>query len=421
MPVAGFADPGIEESPVLPSWAASVASEVDIQLLRDVVVNRDIAAAFPAQAQDREFVAALSASVTENLTELRRYLSGATGLASIQLRCPLDFATLQARLRIPQTCLQKSYRVGFAAMWEGWTAALNSFAATHDLDRDETMAAAATLTAMVLRYQDHVASQVAETFTRAELALTRSRAHVRQRLVRELLRGDSEVLTPSDLVILGYDLDAEHLTVLFPEASEAAVSNLMTAVRAATSIHDVLVQPLDLGQTAVWLGRGQRWDAEAIGRVRRVLAASGMVACLAEPSRGVDGLRNGLAQARKVHQVHQAWLAAAGPGVPSVVGYAEVGLEILLLQDDSLARQFVLTELGPLSTGSAEASRLRETLAASLRSGSHVAAAEALQVHEHTVRNRLQKIEALIGHSMSERRTEMQVALRLLRLLDTTP
>jgi DNA-binding PucR family transcriptional regulator len=191
----------------------------------------------------------------------------------------------------------------------------------------------------------------------------------------------------------------------------------MTALRSATSIRDALVHPLEGGSTIVWLGRGLPWDARAAATVRSVLAASGLVACLAEPGRGVDGLRAGLAQALKVRQIRDAWAASGAPDVPRVLSHAEVGLEVLLLQDDAVARRFVLAELGCLSQDSAEAARLRETLAASLRFSTHVAAAEHLQVHEHTVRNRLQKIETLVGHPAIERRTEMQVALRLLRLL----
>ena len=97
--------------------------------------------------------------------------------------------------------------------------------------------------------------------------------------------------------------------------------------------------------------------------------------------------------------------------------YADAGLEILLLQDDDLARTFVASELGELAAESAEAARLRDTLEASFRFGSHVAAAEHLQLHEHTVRNRLHRAEELLGHSLQERRTELQVAVRLVRLL----
>jgi len=85
---------------------------------------------------------------------------------------------------------------------------------------------------------------------------------------------------------------------------------------------------------------------------------------------------------------------------------SEVGLEILLLRDLDMAKRFIQAELGPLALDTRDNERLRETLDASFRFGSHVAAAEYLQLHEHTVRNRLQKAEQLLGSSIRERSTE---------------
>jgi DNA-binding PucR family transcriptional regulator len=120
-------------------------------------------------------------------------------------------------------------------------------------------------------------------------------------------------------------------------------------------------------------------------------------------------------EARAVEQVRSAWEMS---GVArKVVGHEAAGLEILLLENPELARAFVRSELGPLADEAAESRRLRDTLEASFRLGSHVAAAEHLGLHEHTVRNRLARVEQLLGHPATERRTELQVAVRLLRVL----
>ena len=104
-----------------------------------------------------------------------------------------------------------------------------------------------------------------------------------------------------------------------------------------------------------------------------------------------------------------------------VLRYSDVSLEVLLMKDPSRAQDFVIAELGPLAEATEQAARLRETLEASFRCGSHVAAAEHLHLHEHTVRNRLHKAEELLGHSLQVRRTELQVAARLMRLLNNVP
>jgi DNA-binding PucR family transcriptional regulator len=139
-----------------------------------------------------------------------------------------------------------------------------------------------------------------------------------------------------------------------------------------------------------------------------------VTASLSNPCAGVDGFARSLKQAEDTERVRAAWGRRTAP---PVMRYADAGLEILLMQDDELARSFVASELGPLAQSTTEAARLRETLDASFRFGSHVAAAQHLNLHEHTVRNRLHKAEELLGRPLQERRTELQVAVRLLRLL----
>jgi DNA-binding PucR family transcriptional regulator len=165
----------------------------------------------------------------------------------------------------------------------------------------------------------------------------------------------------------------------------------------------------------VFLGRIGEWKRTVLDALNAVLVEAGVPAAVGGPHAGIDGFRVTLAEATDAERIRAAW---DRPGDPSVVHHDDVGLEILLMRDPKRARQFVQRELGPLAGDTVEASRLRETLEASFHFGSHVAAADHLQLHEHTVRNRLHKAEELLGHTLSERRTELQVAARLIRLLD---
>ena len=116
-----------------------------------------------------------------------------------------------------------------------------------------------------------------------------------------------------------------------------------------------------------------------------------MTASVSNPGEGPDGFVTALRQAEDAERIRAAW---GRNNAPPVVRYADAGLEILLLQNEALARTFVEAELGPLAQDTTEAARLRETLEASFRFGSHVAAADHLRLHEHTVRNRLHKADA---------------------------
>ncbi len=407
-----------QSSPVprgqLPGWVREVSASIDLEALCAVVVARDIAAAFPELQGDEQFAEHLRASARENLAALQDVICGRTSLQDVRLEQPLAFATVQARLRIPQTALQRSYRVGFLAKWEEWSRQLCAYAEQADIPRNEALRALEQLASLIFGYQDHVASKVADSYARADEALSQSRTHVRQGLVRELLRGESTSLAPSDLLTLDYDLAARHLVVLLPTVAEGAAAQLLLGLRAATRVAQSLLHPLTLSTTAVWLGATSAWTSAMTAAVRDVLEGTGVEASLSDPAAGLGGFRAALAQAQEVERVRLAWGRASAP---PVLQHSEVRLEVLLLQDLERADAFVRAELGPLADATREAARLRDTLQASFRFGSHVAAAEHLQLHEHTVRNRLHKAEQQLGHALQERHTEVQVALRMRRLL----
>jgi hypothetical protein len=405
-------DAGVSQA--LPGWVREMATGVDLATLADRVVARNIAVAFPELAQDGGFADALRSSVRENLALLQQVLTGRLPLTSVRLEQPLEFARVQAQLRIPQTALQRSYRVGFSTMWEAWAERLCTVAAATDVPRDEALGALARLTTAIFEYQDHVASQVADNYARVDDALGRTRAHVRQGLVREILRGDRTSLSPSDLITLDHDLTADHVAVVLPSLAEGAATQLVVGMRAATGVRQSLVHPLDLNRTAVWLGHPTAWTAERTRRLHAALTAAGVEASISDPHRGLGGFVAAYEQAQDVERVRVAWGRAHAP---TVLEHRAVSLEILLHRDPARARSFLRAELGRLAEDTAEAARLRETLEASFRLGSHVATAEHLQLHEHTVRNRLHKAEEHLGHPLSERSTELQVALRLHGLL----
>ncbi|MFC4008497.1 PucR family transcriptional regulator [Nonomuraea purpurea] len=402
------------DSRPLPPSVREAAADFDVPTMVDVVVERCSRTVFTSHRRDEAFVERLRASVTQNGYALRDVLAGRVELEDVRLDKVLSFATVQAQLRIPQKSMQRSYRVSFLTQWEMWTAHLRRRIERAGLDREAACDALAHLTRVILTYQDHVASQVAETYTRDYEALSRSRAHVRQNLVRELLRGQDARLTASDLAILAYQIDGHHVAVLLPAMTEGAATQLADGLRVAAKAYQTLSYPLALSSNVVWLCRLDPWQPPNLEALSRVLTDIAVTASVSDPQSGMGGFRVALRQCQEVERVRAAWGAL---NAPPVIRYADAGLEVLLLQNDALARAFVDTELGPLAAATTEAVRLRETLEASFRFGSHVAAAEHLQLHEHTVRNRLQKAEQLLGRSLQERRTELQVAIRLVRLL----
>lgn len=411
-PLAVFGD----DDP-LPDVVHRVATELDVDALSSLVVTQCSTLIFPLQAKDAAFLQRLGASVRQNAVALRDVLAGVVTLEEVALEQVLSFATVQAQLRIPQKSMQRSYRISFYVQWHAWTGALRSLAEREGLSAADSFEALERMTQAILGYQDHVASQVAETYTRDYEALNRSRAHVRRNLVRDILRGGAEKLSASDLAILAYPLDRYHIAVLLPTVAEGAAAQVADGLRSATRAQQSLIFPISLTSTAVWLSRMEPWHTPALGALQQVLGKLGVVAGVSSPAHGCEGFRLCLRQAEEAERVRCAWHEHDGHEAPSVVRYADAGLEVLLMQNDELARAFVRSELGDLANDTAEAARLRETLEASFRFGSHVAAAEHLKLHEHTVRNRLHKAEEILGHGLQDRRTELQVAIRMLRVL----
>ena len=397
----------------LPERVQAAIDDYPLEELVDLVVERCSSTVFSQHTEDTEFVDRLRESVAQNAHALREVLVGRADPEHVKLDHVLSFATVQARLHIPQKAMQRSYRVSFYTQWEVWTRHVRQWIRREELDADETAWVLSRLTRRILTYQDHVASRVAEAYTRDHEALNRSRAHVRRNLVREVLRGAAGELSASDRAILADPLDAHHDVVYRPDMTEGAASRLADGLRSAASAHQTLVHPLTLSSTAVWLCKMEAWGQARLDALVEVLDRVAVTASVSDPAEGVDGFGRTLKQAQDTERVRSAW----GRTAPQVMRYADAGLEILLMQDDELARSFVTAELGPLAADSAEAGRLRETLDASFRFGSHVAAAQHLNLHEHTVRNRLHKAESLLGRPLQERRTELQVAVRLLRLL----
>ncbi|MPZ00904.1 MAG: hypothetical protein GEU97_23620 [Actinophytocola sp.] len=131
-----------------------------------------------------------------------------------------------------------------------------------------------------------------------------------------------------------------------------------------------------------------------------------------EPGAGIEGIRQAHDEACRAAELRPM---LADP--PECVWYRDVRLEALLLDNVSAAHRFVTAELGALADDSERAHRIRETLLASLATGSQARAAAELGVHENTVRLRVRSAIEVLGEALTARRTELLVALRLRRAL----
>lgn len=405
---------GIEVE-ALPAALTPVLDSLDMEALVDLVFRRCSQENFASYLADDDFTARLRASIRQNAYALREVMAGRLTPNEVELDHVLSLPSVQARLRIPQKSMQRSYRLSFYVQWDEWTQHLCQHIDAVDLPRPEALHLLSSLTRLINSYHDFIASRVADVYTRDYDQLNSSRAHVRNNLVRDVLRDEEQTLLASDIAVLAYSLDAHHVAVLLPEMPEAIATRLSNRLRTTALANQVLVYPESLTSSMIWLGRIDPWREESLQATTVLLHQLGITAAVSGRGSGLHGFRLCRDQARDAERIRRAWGAE---NAPIAIRYDDVDLEVLLVQNSDLARSFVETELGPLAECTVEASRLRATLEASFQLGSHVATAKQLELHEHTVRNRLAKAERLLGHSLQDRRTELQVALRLLRLLD---
>lgn len=124
---------------------------------------------------------------------------------------------------------------------------------------------------------------------------------------------------------------------------------------------------------------------------------------------------------------HTHWQAAAAfsiaiQGDAPLVLYAEVALLAATSEHPLLPDFLWANYLAPLATTRDGGAAFKDTLRAYFSRGRQASsAAEALGVKRHTVRNRLDEIEKLIGRSITSCTAELELALQIEELLPSSP
>ena len=386
---------------------------LDTEAIAERIVGEGLRSAFPAHLSDAEFIDTFRAGVRENTGTLQRYLTGQIKLDDIVPARPLKLAALQARLDIPESAIQHSYRIGTQVMISEWTRNISARADAGDITTAQALSAVESFTLAMMAFQNRVLRSVSAAHESELATLRASRVQMRRQIMRELLRGE-DLASASDLSsTLAYDLSLNHVAVILPRCPEHRSRQLIQKAHAAVKASASITLPLSGTATAVWLGRSTAWTDRTLRDLSTALADDGIIASLGDPAPALAGFRDTFGEARRAEAVRGAWGAEA----PTVMQFGDVQLESIALSDIDAARRFVAHELGDLVADDSAAERLRQTLLVWFETGSHVSTAAKLKLHEHSVRNRLRRAEEAIGYPLTTRRTDLQVALRLYRVV----
>lgn len=389
--------------------ARALAAQVDVGAVTERVTEDIMAEVWPTR-RDPEFREAMGRSVEGNIHAIFDILVARVDLEAARPRQALEFADISAQLGVPVTELERAYRVGVTSVWSQWLEIATAHAMREGIALGEFIDGP-SLT--IMGYVDHIMVSVTSRYEERRGELQQTRRQLRRLLVTELLEGsiDRSIRDLDDR--LGYCVADTHVALLVHPADGGLSESVVLRLRGVADARAALVHQHGPESWIVWLGRPGGYDRAQLSRLRRALAAGPDAVAVGEPAAGIEGMRHTHRQAVDSARVQHA----LGLEEHRCVWAADVRLEALLLADEVRAARFVREELGRLAEQDTLACRLRETLLAWLSSSSHVSAAATLGVHENTIRNRIRQAEELLDAPLQARRTELQVALRLERVL----
>jgi hypothetical protein len=212
------------------------------------------------------------------------------------------------------------------------------------------------------------------------------------------------------LAEIPYDFDAHHIGLIIGGPAKAeAIRSLAQALG-----RQILVVPAGTNELWAWLGGRKPLDAQ---RVRRVANARTWPT---DVSVGIGESTYGLSGWRRTHQQARAASEIAKRSSRSVRRYADIAVLAALAHDDLLVSSLNELYLAPLDNQRDRGEILRETLRAYFAAQRNVSsAAEALDVKRHTVTNRLRAVEEILGQTLTDCATTLDLALCLEELSNT--
>ncbi len=389
--------------------ARALADTIDVRSTAGAVTE-DIMSEVWADREEPGFHEAVDRSVHGNISAIFDIMGGRLRIGSAQPQQAIDLADSTAQLGIPAAELERAYRVGVASLWSQW------FALAVDHSERLPMPLPPLIegpSMAIMGYVDHILEIVVARYENVRSELHQTNRQLRRLLLLQILDGSITEATPDLDQRLAYSLSDAHVALLLQSHNGQVSDHDICELRDAADARSVLMFQHGPNAWVAWLGRPNGFGPGNLSRLRRALAQSNLTVACSEPASGLAGLRRSYREAVDTARVQHA-LGSAGR---HCLWASDVRLEALLLGDEGRARQFVTDELGPLADSDALAQRLRETLLAWLSTGSHVGAAAMLGVHENTIRNRIRQAEDLLDAALVNRRTELQVALRLERVL----
>lgn len=365
---------------------------------------------------DGGIVGLLRASMTANVATLLDVFEYDIPLDSVEgPPAAHEHARRLAQRDAPVHALIRAYRIGH---WRFLKACLEELH-RQCIDEESSAATTSRMVALSFGYIDRVTEQVVKAYQRERGSRLPSECAGRTACVRDVLAERETDLERAESA-LGYRLRQHHLGLVVRlsasphDGAEAGRLDRFTSDLAERL--DCPARPLFITQGEseawAWLPLGSRdrlpW-AELSSAVED--ADPAVLVCAGNVEAGIEGFRRTHRQALRVQELG-AMAGADRRDGPRTTVYARVAPIAMMSADIDDLRTWVWSVLGTLADDDEHGARLRETLRVFLDSGcSYTAAASSQILHRNTVQYRVRKAEEAMGHTVQERRTDVDVAL----------
>jgi DNA-binding PucR family transcriptional regulator len=392
-----------------PEWLSSVSQDITNAIhaeLADVNADPELRASTYASTD----------SVLRLIVDLAR--TGRPPSEAVPPPAALDYAREFVRRGLPVDSLLRAYHIGQATFFRRWATKAHE-TITNPQELTEAVELGANWT---FDYVEKLSDGLVQRYGVERERWVRSAAAVRAQVIDALLAGE-----PVDAARassrLGYELGRTHLAfAIWTDAPhergdvalamiERAAFQLVSSLGAAAP----LLVPRARLCLAGWIGsHGDDHLATLEQAHVDVRSFPTVLAAFGSPGAGVAGFVRSHREAVQARRIAQLTQQRAG----TVTRYETVALAALASTDVEEARAFVRTELGQLLGDDDQSTRLSATLRAYLEENmSPSRASRRLGVHENTITNRIRAAQELLPHPIEQRACELQVALRLIRLI----
>jgi hypothetical protein len=310
-------------------------------------------------------------------------------------------SALLADLQVPLERLIQFYRVAQQEVWDYVREVIRALP-TGDLDRADLLMYFWSRAGVWL---DRSITASIDIYQAASARVLAGAAAQRYESVRAILAGEVADAHEASAALGGHPISVHHTALVLSVDDAGGAGSLESIaaglVRSVGASNPLVVKP---GGRQLWVWFGTR-DAPDLSALGDGAGAEGVAVGVGTPSPGIAGFVAS-------HREAQGALRVAAPGTAAwLTSYADVELPVLLGCTPEVDR-FMHRRLGPLAGDDEAMQRIRETVAAFLRSGgSAEEASRALVVHRNTIRYRLGQAEEMLGRPITKISAELSVAL----------